>query len=95
MKGHKDELPSKLKSDIENISGHNMDDVKVHYNSSKPAELNAEAYDQGKSIHLASPQQKHLPHEAWHVVQQKQGRTYLHWFRKFYSYLRQRFTYKR
>ncbi|HAP61901.1 MAG TPA: hypothetical protein DCR93_21180, partial [Cytophagales bacterium] len=28
----------------------------------------------GTDIHLAPGQQKHLPHEAWHVVQQKQGR---------------------
>jgi hypothetical protein len=51
-----------------------MDDVKVHYNSSKPAQLNAHAYAQGTDIHVASGQEKHLPHEAWHVVQQKQGR---------------------
>jgi hypothetical protein len=51
-----------------------MDDVKVHYNSDKPAQLNAHAYAQGTDIHLASGQEKHLPHEAWHVVQQKQGR---------------------
>jgi hypothetical protein len=51
-----------------------MDDVKVHYNSSKPAQLNAHAYAQGNQIHLAPGQQKHLPHEAWQVVQQKQGR---------------------
>ncbi len=25
-------------------------------------------------IHLGAGQEKHLPHEAWHVVQQKQGR---------------------
>jgi len=51
-----------------------MDDVKVHYNSAKPAQLNAHAYAQGTDIHIASGQEKHLPHEAWHVVQQKQGR---------------------
>jgi hypothetical protein len=51
-----------------------MDDVKVHFNSSKPAQLNAHAYAQGRDIHLASGQERHLPHEAWHVVQQKQGR---------------------
>ncbi len=67
-------LPDKLKSGIENLSGHSMDDVKVHYNSSKPAQLNAHAYAQGTNIHVASGQEKHLPHEAWHVVQQKQGR---------------------
>jgi len=67
-------LPNQLKSGIENLSGHAMDDVKVHYNSDKPAQLNAHAYAQGTNIHLASGQEKHLPHEAWHVVQQKQGR---------------------
>ena len=67
-------LPSNLKSGIESLSGYAMDDVKVHYNSSKPAQLNAHAYAQGTDIHLASGQEKHLPHEAWHVVQQKQGR---------------------
>jgi hypothetical protein len=67
-------LPDNLKSGIENISGHSMDDVKVHYNSDKPDQLNAHAYAQGTDIHLATGQEKHLPHEAWHVVQQKQGR---------------------
>ncbi len=67
-------LPDQLKSGIENLSGHSMNDVKVHYNSSKPAQLNAHAYAQGTNIHLACGQEKHLPHEAWHVVQQKQGR---------------------
>jgi len=67
-------LPDNLKSGIENLSGHSMDDVKVHYNSSKPESLNAHAYAQGSDIHIASGQEKHLAHEAWHVVQQKQGR---------------------
>jgi|GEM_PF-3384665 len=67
-------LPQNLKSGIENLSGHSMYDVKVHYNSDKPAQLNAHAYAQGTDIHIASGQEKHLPHEAWHVVQQKQGR---------------------
>lgn len=67
-------LPDNLKSGIENLSGYSMDDVKVHYNSDKPTQLQAHAYAQGTDIHLASGQEKHLPHEAWHVVQQKQGR---------------------
>ena len=67
-------LPDQLKSGMESLSGYSMDDVKVHYNSDKPAQLNAHAYAQGTDIHLASGQEKHLPHEAWHVVQQKQGR---------------------
>lgn len=67
-------LPDNLKSGVENLSGHSMDDVKVHYNSAKPAELQAHAYAQGSDIHVAPGQEKHLPHEAWHVAQQKQGR---------------------
>ena len=67
-------LPDSLKSGIENLSGYSMDDVKVHYNSSNPAQLQAHAYAQGNDIHLGQGQEKHLAHEAWHVVQQKQGR---------------------
>lgn len=67
-------LPDNLKSGIENLSGYSMNDVKVHYNSSQPATLQAHAYAQGTDIHVAPGQEKHLPHEAWHVVQQKQGR---------------------
>ncbi len=67
-------LPDTLKSGIENLSGYSMDDVKVHYNSPQPAQLQAHAYAQGTDIHIAPGQEKHLPHEAWHVVQQKQGR---------------------
>ena len=67
-------LPDTLKAGLENLSGQRMDDVKVHYGSSRPAQLHAHAYAQGTDIHLAPGQEKHLPHEAWHVVQQKQGR---------------------
>jgi Regulator of G protein signaling domain/Domain of unknown function (DUF4157) len=67
-------LPDNLKAGIENLSGIAMDDVRVHKNSSKPSDLQALAYTQGIDIHLAPGQQQHLPHEAWHVVQQKQGR---------------------
>ena len=67
-------MPDNLKSGIESLSGYSMDDVKVHYNSDRPAQLNAHAYAQGTDIHVAPGQEQHLPHEAWHVVQQKQGR---------------------
>ena len=48
--------------------------VRVHGNSSKPAQLNALAYTQGQDIHVGPGQEKHLPHEGWHAVQQMQGR---------------------
>ncbi|HAA20749.1 MAG TPA: hypothetical protein DCP28_19025, partial [Cytophagales bacterium] len=58
----KEGLPAQLKAGIENLSGRPMDDVKVHYNSDKPAQLQAHAYAQGTDIHLAPGQEKHLPH---------------------------------
>ena len=67
-------LPDQLKAGVENLSGISLDGVKVHYNSAKPAQLNALAYAQGTDIHVAPGQEQHLPHEAWHVVQQAQGR---------------------
>lgn len=67
-------LPDTLKSGIEALSGMDMSSVRVHRNSDKPAALQAHAYAQGSDIHLGPGQEKHLPHEAWHVVQQAQGR---------------------
>lgn len=67
-------LPPNLQSNMEAMSGIGLGDVKVHQNSSAPGELGAHAFAQGSDIHIAPGQEKHLPHEAWHVVQQKQGR---------------------
>lgn len=67
-------MPDNLKAGIESLSGFSMDDVRVHYNSSKPATVQALAYTQGTDIHVAPGQEKYLPHEAWHVAQQMAGR---------------------
>jgi hypothetical protein len=67
-------MPDGLKSGLESLSGTDMSDVRVHRNSSQPAQLNALAYAQGNDIHLGPGQEQHLPHEAWHVVQQREGR---------------------
>lgn len=67
-------IPDRLKNNIESLSGIALNSVNVHYNSPLPALVQAHAYAAGNDIHLAPGQQKHLPHEAWHVVQQKQGR---------------------
>ena len=67
-------LPDGLKSGMESLSGLSLNDVKVHRNSDKPAQLQAHAYAQGTDIHLGPGQEKHLAHELGHVVQQKQGR---------------------
>lgn len=66
-------LPGHLKTGVERLSGLSLSDVRVHYNSPKPQQLQALAYAHGSDIHLGPGQEKHLAHEAWHVVQQKQG----------------------
>lgn len=67
-------LPEALKAGVESLSGVALDGVRVHYNSPHPAALQALAYTDGADIHLAPGEDRHLPHEAWHVAQQKQGR---------------------
>lgn len=67
-------LPVQLQEGIQQLSGTDIGGVNVHYNSSAPAAVNAHAFAQGNDIHLASGQERHLPHEAWHIVQQKKGR---------------------
>lgn len=67
-------MPDSLKSGVESLSGHDLSDVRVHYNSPAPAQMQALAYAQGNDIHVGPGQEKHLPHEAWHVVQQREGR---------------------
>lgn len=67
-------MPDHLKAGIETLSGFSMDDVRVHYNSDKPATVQALAYTQGTDIHVAPGQERYLPHEAWHVAQQMAGR---------------------
>jgi hypothetical protein len=73
-KADKTGLPADLKGGMESLSGMSLDHVKVHYNSSKPAAVQAHAYAQGSEIHVANGQEQHLPHELGHVVQQAQGR---------------------
>lgn len=67
-------LPDTLAKGVENLSGMSMDNVTVHRNSDQPAQLNAYAYARDPDIHLAPGQEVHLPHEAWHVAKQAQGR---------------------
>ena len=63
-----------MKARTERASGLSLDDVRVHYNSPEPETIRSHAFARGADIHLAPGQERHLPHEAWHMVQQKQGR---------------------
>ena len=66
-------IPTQMKQDFEQRSGLSFDDVRVHYNSDRPARIGALAYTQGTQVHIGPGQERHLRHELGHVVQQKQG----------------------
>lgn len=67
-------IPNPLKSYFEASSGYSFDDVRVHYRSEKPAQISALAYTRGNEVYMGPGQERYLPHELGHVVQQKQGR---------------------
>ena len=67
-------LPDKMKTNLENASGFDMSDIRVHRNNPEPAKVGAFAYTQGTDIYLGPGQEQHLGHEAWHSAQYKQGR---------------------
>ena len=73
-KGKKTRLPDTLKAGIEKLSGISMDDVKVHVNSPNPVQIKDTVYAQGSDIHLTPGREEDIPHESWHVVQQRQGK---------------------
>ena len=66
-------IPTQMKLDFEQRSGLSFDDVQVHYNSDKPAQLQALAYTQGTQVYVGPGQERHLKHELGHVIQQKMG----------------------
>ena len=67
-------LPAVLQSGLQALSGLALDGVQVQHGSSLPARYGALAITQDNAIHLGPGQEQHLAHEAWHVVQQRQGR---------------------
>lgn len=64
-------IPMRLKTQFETMSGLSFDDVRVHYRSEKPARMQAFAYTQGNNVYVGPGQERYLPHELGHVVQQK------------------------
>lgn len=66
-------IPTQLKERMEESTGLSFDDVCVHYNSVLPAKLDALAYTKGNQVKISPGQERHLPHELGHVVQQKLG----------------------
>lgn len=69
-------IPAQMKHSFESRSGLSFDDVRVHYQSSRPAKIHALAYTQGSDVYIGPGQEQYLQHELGHVVQQKQGRVF-------------------
>lgn len=67
-------VPARLHENLEHLSGIDLSDVRVHRGSRVPALYGAEAVAEGSEVHLAPGHERHLPHELWHLVQQRQGR---------------------
>lgn len=67
-------IPAQLKEHMEKHTGLSLDDVRVHYHSDMPKRLDALAYTQGNQVYIGAGQERHLPHELGHVVQQKLGK---------------------
>ena len=53
------------------LPGNPVDRIRVVNESPR---LGAMAYTRGADIHVSPSDQRHLPHEAWHAVQQASGR---------------------
>jgi uncharacterized protein DUF4157 len=67
-------LPERLRRALESLSGYDLDDVRVHAGSRLPALVGARALAYGSDVYLGPGAEDALAHEAWHVVQQMQGR---------------------
>ena len=66
-------IPAYLKSQAERKSGCDLSNVKVHYNSTKPADYQAVGIAQKNTLHLAPFHENKIKHEVVHIVQQKQN----------------------
>ena len=66
-------IPAQMKARLEQNTGMSLDDVRVYYNSDRPARFDALAYTKGSRVYIGPGQERHLPHELGHVVQQKMG----------------------
>ena len=78
-KPNKTGIPDGMKTHIEYMSQVSLDDVRVHYNSDKPAQKGEvlgkviNAYAEYPNIYIAPGQEHCLGEEIWHLVQQIKG----------------------
>ncbi len=66
-------LPSHIRAHHEAASGVSLHDAQVFRNSPLPERWSAEALTFRNRVFLGPGKERHLAHEAWHVVQQKRN----------------------
>ena len=69
-----DPLPRALVDGVAQLSGLDISSTRIRRRSDAAPQIGARAFAYGTEIHLAPGHESRLPHEAWHVVQQRQGR---------------------
>ncbi|HMH11119.1 MAG TPA: DUF4157 domain-containing protein [Candidatus Nitrosopolaris rasttigaisensis] len=67
-------IPKGLKASMEFLSGLSLDKIRVHYNSLQPVQLGTRAFTEGNHIYVSPGEERCLPHELGHAIQQMQGR---------------------
>jgi Domain of unknown function (DUF4157) len=67
-------LPDEMKERFEEQGEVDLSDVRVRRDSDQPKQITGTSFAAGDEIHLGPGQDANLGHEAWHLVQQRQGR---------------------
>lgn len=67
-------VPKGLAASVERLSGVSLSGVRVHHGSAAPGRIGARAFARGDDVHIGPGQAASLPHELWHVTQQRAGR---------------------
>ncbi len=67
-------IPGKMRRRFEENSGLSFQDVRVHYSSPLPEQVQAKAFTSGTQVFIGPGQERWLSHELGHVIQQKRGR---------------------
>ena len=67
-------LPAAMVDGIARLSGFDVSATRIRRRSDAPGRIGARAFTFGTEVHLGPGHEDRLAHEAWHVVQQSQGR---------------------
>ncbi|HAS39281.1 MAG TPA: hypothetical protein DCS93_02325 [Microscillaceae bacterium] len=70
-KGDQQQLEAQAKANVSKVTGVDVHDAQVTFDSQRPIQLNANATAQGLKVDIGPQQENHLEHELGHVAQNK------------------------